>query len=463
MGRRATGQAFRAAWPGYALALWLGLYGAMPQTAMAETLNEALAIAYSGNPTLLAQRARLRATDETLPEARSGWRPTVTATGDAGVATIDSGSVGQEDLQPLSYGLSLSQPLYRGGRTVAGVSRAQNLILAERALLRSVEQTVLLEAATAYINVLRDTAVLGLNTKTEQVLRRELNATEDRYRVGELTLTDVAQARARLSGAVAGRIQAQGDLEATRAEYIRVIGKAPEDLSIPPPTAGLPQNLASALEALQDGNPELAAARYQEEASADDVALARSEMLPTLSLDGRVTHSEETTSRVGETDSASITAQLSIPLYQAGGPSARVRQAKQNASEKRVAVNEAERSARAQATAAWQSLATARARVSQFESQVEANRTALEGTREQARVGSRILLDVLNAEQELLLAEVNLVSARRDTFVAGLEVLAAIGRLTARDLALPVEYYDETAYYNKVKNKIWGTGIGNDQ
>ena len=448
---------------GPAVAVWAALSGAGLQPAAAETLNEALAAAYTSNPTLLAQRARLRATDETLPEARSGWRPTVSADGDAGVASVDSGVGGRQDLQPLSYGLSLSQPLYRGGRTTAGVSRARNLIMAERELLRSVEQTVLLQAATAYIDVLRDTAVLQLNANSEQVLRRELNATQDRYRVGELTLTDVAQARARLAGATAGRIRAQGDLEATRAEYVRVIGKTPANLTLPPPVTGLPASLEDTLTALRDGNPDLAAARYQEQAAMDDIALAKGDMLPTLSLDGRVSHSEESSFSGSESDSASITAQLSIPLYQAGGASARVRQAKQTASERRMAVTEAERSARAQATAAWEALAVALAAEAQFEAQVEANKTALEGTREQARVGSRILLDVLNAEQELLDAQVNLVVAKRTSFVAKLVLLASVGRLTARDLALPVEYYDETAYFDKVKGKIWGTGIGNDQ
>lgn len=438
------------------------LAAAVLSPAQGESLNEALALAYSGNPTLLAQRARLRATDEFLPEARSGYLPTVSATGDVGVASVDSATSGQQDLQPLSYGLSVSQPLYSGGRTVAGISRARNLILAERALLRSVEQTVLLDAATAYINVLRDTVVLELNANSENVLRRELNATQDRYRVGELTLTDVAQARARLAGAVAGRIQAQGDLEAARAEYVRLIGKVPENLAIPPLASGLPTTLEETLAIVQENNPSLVAARYQEQAAIDDISLAKGEMLPSLSLDGRVTHSEEATTSGSETDSASIVAQLNIPLYQAGGASARVRGAKQTASERRIQVSEAERNARAVATASWQALAVARARVSQFESQVEANKTALEGTREQARVGSRILLDVLNAEQELLDAQVSLVVARRDSFVAGLVVLTSVGRLTARDLGLPVEYYDETAYFEKVKRKLWGTEVGND-
>lgn len=435
------------------LSLGAGLFG--PHPAAAETLNEALAAAYAGNPTLLGQRAQLRAVDEGLPEARAGYRPTVSATGEAGVA--DGGA------KPLSYGLAVSQPLYSGGRTAASTSRARNLILAERARLHSIEQTVLLQSATAYMDVLRDTAVLELNVKTEQVLRREQNATEDRYRVGELTLTDVAQARARLAGAVAGRITAQGNLEATRAEYVRVIGKAPESLQEPRPTGELPASLEETLDRAQADNPDLTAARRQEHASTDEIRLAKGNMRPTISLEGSVSHSEDTSIKNFESDSASVVAQLSVPLYQAGGASARVRRAKQAASQRRILVDEAERSARAQATAAWQALAVARARVSQFQSQVEANKTALEGTREQARVGSRILLDVLNAEQELLDAQVSLVVAQRDSFVAGLQVLASVGRLTARDLALPVEFYNETGYYNAVRGKIWGTGTGDDQ
>jgi len=411
---------------------------------------------------LLAQRAQLRAIDESLPEARSGYRPTVVATGEAGAATIDT-ATGTDDTQPLSYGLSLNQPLYRGGRTIAGTSRARNSIMAERARLHSVEQLVLLEAATAYVDVLRDMAVLDLNARNEQVLRRDLSATEDRYRVGELTRTDVAQARARLAGAVAGRITAQGDLEATRAAYVRVIGKSPESLQYPAPIGGLPNSLQETLDGVQDGNPDLIAARYEEQASMDEIRLAKGEMLPSLSLNGRVSHSEDSSLSDSETDTTSVVAQLSIPLYQAGGPSARVRRAKQTASQRRILVRETERRTRAEATAAWQALEVARARVSQFQSQVEANRTALEGTREQARVGSRILLDVLNAEQELLDAEVSLVAAQRDSFVAGLNVLASVGNLTAREFGLPVEYYDESAYYNKVKGKIWGTGIGGEQ
>lgn len=424
----------------------------------AQTLTEALATAYESNPTLRAQRAQLRATDEGLPEARAGWRPTVTAEGQAGVGTTDSGA-GAQDLQPLSYGLFVTQPLYRGGRTSAGVSRANNLILAERAQLTSVEQQILLEAATAYMDVARDLTVLELSVRNEQVLARELNATQDRFRVGELTLTDVAQAKARLAGAVAARIQAQGNLESSRAEYLRVIGRAAESPRSPPGLKGLPLTREETQELSDRNNPEIVAALYSERAAQDDIRLSRGEMLPTLSLDGQVEHREEFVSPGGETDSARVMAQLSIPLYQGGGPSARVRGAKQVASQRRIEQEETRRTVRAQATSSWVTLLVARAQVTQFESQVDANKTALEGTREQARVGLRILLDVLNAEQELFRAQVNLEVAKRDSFVAGLQVLVSIGRLTARDLNLKVEYYDGKTYYDDVKGKLGGTSI----
>lgn len=447
---------FRASLGVISIALLALVAGGAPSAA--ETLSDALATAYENNPTLRAQRAQLRATDEGLPEARAGWRPTVSAEGQAGVASVDNGA-GAQDLTPLAYGIYATQPLYRGGRTSASVSRANNLIQAERARLASVEQRIMLEAATVYMDVARDMTVLDLNARNEQVLERELNATEDRFRVGELTLTDVAQARARLAGAVASRIQAMGNLQASRAEYLRIIGRASESPLPPPPLEGLPLSLDETLQAAEKDNPDVVAARFLEQAAQDDIALARSEMLPNLSLNGQVEHREDFGSPGSESDSAQLMAKLSIPLYQGGGPSARVRRAKQVAGQRRIQMDETQRAVRAQGTSSWEILAVADARVTQFESQVQANKTALEGTREQARVGSRILLDVLNAEQELLDAQVSLEVAKRDAYVAGLQVLAAIGRLTARDLSLDVEYYDESAYYNNVKGKLGGTGI----
>lgn len=451
---------FRAVVPVLVAGLLFGIPGT---SAMAETLQEALAAAYANNPTLQAQRAQLRAADEGVAEARSGWRPTVSATGQAGVTETDSSLSGSQTLNPLSYGLSVEQPLYRGGRTVAGTSRARNVVLSERQRLRSVEQQVLLDAATAYMNVLRDTAVVELTIKNEQVLRRELDATRDRAAVGDANRTDVAQAEARLAGAIAGRIQAAGALESTRAVYLRVIGHRPENLQRPPPAEALPQSLDDARRLTEERNPDVLSATYLERAAQDDVRLSRGELLPTLSLNGQVEHREDTVTSGTDTDSASVVAQLNIPLYQAGGPSARVRRAKQVANQRRLQLEEARRAAFDETIQAWEGLSTARARITQLEIQVRANQIALDGTREEARVGSRILLDVLNAEQELLDAQVNLVSAVSESLVAELRLKAAVGALNARDMGLQVEYYDDEAYFNKVKGKFWGTGIGGSE
>lgn len=441
-----------------------GLTLAVPGAAVrAETLQEALASAYADNPTLQAQRAQLRAADEGVAEARSGWRPTVSATGQAGVTRSDSGAAGADTLNPLSYGVSVQQPLYRGGRTIAGTARARNLVLAERQRLRAVEQEVLLSAATAYMDVLRDTAVVELTVKNEQVLRRELDATRDRAAVGDANRTDVAQAEARLAGAIAGRIQAAGALDTTRAVYRRIIGHRPNDLQRPVPALGLPQSLDEALRLAEEDNPEILGAIFLERAAQDDVRLARGELLPTLSLNGQVEHREDTVASGSESDSASVTAQLNIPLYQAGGPSARVRRAKQVANQRRLQLEEARRAVRDATTQAWEGLGTASARMDQLEIQVRANQIALDGTREEARVGSRILLDVLNAEQELLDAQVSLVSAISESLVAELGLLASVGGLTAKNLRLQVEYFDDEAYFNKVKGKFWGTGIGGSE
>ncbi len=428
-------------------------------TPRAETLGEALATAYENNPTLMAQRAQLRAVDEGLPEARSGYRPTVTATADAGVSEVDSTVTGTSSTLPSSIGLNVRQPLYRGGRTVAGTSRAKNLIMAERARLLSVEQTVMFAAARAYMDVLRDSAVLELQIKSEQVLRREMDATSDRFSVGMVTRTDVAQAEARQARAVAGRLSASSNLNSSRATYRRVVGKAPESPEPPPALAGLPESLEATQQLAEDGNPDMVGARFAELAARDDISLAKGEMLPSLSLNGSVEHSDDLSSDLA-TDRASVIAQLTIPLYQAGGPSARVRRAKQTAGQRRILIERTRRLVRELATVAWEVLVAARARITQFDIQVSANEVALAGTRQEALHGLRILIDVLNAEQELLDAQVNLVGAKRDSYVAGLALLSAIGRLTARDLALPVEYYDEQAYYNRVKGKIWGTGTG---
>jgi len=438
-----------------AAALAIGILMAGP--AAAETLPEALAKAYLNNPTLLAARAELRATDERVPQALSGWRPTVSATAEVGEEWEDSETGGSESRTPRSAALRLSQPIYRGGRTVAGTSQAENLVQAQRAALSSVEQDVLLRAATAYMDALRDEAVLQLTINNEQVLVRQLEATQDRFAVGEITRTDVAQAESRLARATAQRIEAEGALTASRAIYREVIGDLPGALVSPDPLTGLPPSEAETVAGSAD-TPDLRAAEFTERAARDGIDVAFGELLPTVTLNGDLTTQDDVGARNSQSDSASIAAQLVVPLYQAGAVTSRLREAKERVFQRRREIDEQRRRAEQRATSAWQELETARAQIVSFESEVRATRIALDGVRQEAEVGARTVLDVLDAEQEALDAQVNLVTARRDEVVAGFQVLAAVGRLTARDLALAVEYYDSEEHYRAVRNKIWGVG-----
>ena len=435
----------------------------------AQSIEEALAAAYRGNPQLLSEQARLRATDEGVPRALSNWRPTVTVSGTGGKGTdtirqdTSAGDIKTDvNRTPYSAQLSVTQPVYRGGRTEAEINRSENLVQRGRAQLQSAEQLVLLDAATAYTNLLRDQAVLELNINNEQVLRRQLEAAQDRFNVGEITRTDVAQAESRLARAQADRIQAEGNLTSSRATYLRVIGQQPGRLVQPRLPPNLPPNETVAVKAAAD-NPNVISARFAERAAVDDVELIFGEKLPTVQLQGNVGRSHETQTRGLERDVAEALVVVSVPIYQAGQTDARVREAKQTASQRHIEVEDAARRAREDATRGYEGLNTARAAIVAFESQVRAAQIALEGVEQEARVGSRTVLDVLDAEQELFNAKVNLVRAQRDEIVAAYQLTSAVGNLTARNLSLPVEIYDPTIYYNRTRGRWYGTDIGEER
>ena len=424
--------------------------------AHADTLWDALAMAYNTNPTLLAQRASLRAVDEEVPQALSGWRPTVTLTGEAGKSRIDSEVAfftSKETRTPRSIALNLSQPLYRGGRTVAGIRQADSLVRAAREGLRATEQDILLQAVITYTDVLRDQAVVELTRNNERVLQRQLEATQDRFEVGELTRTDVAQSEARLSRATSERVSAEGDLIAGRAAYRRVIGASPGVLEEAPPLGQLPGSEEEALSVAEAENPDLLGARFEEQASAHAVRESLGDLLPTLSLDGEISRAEDFSSRDSVTNRASFAARVSVPIYRAGAVSSQVRQARQTSSQRRLQVDESRRAVTQAVTRAWEELQTARARIRSDSDLVRANEIAHEGVREEASVGARTILDVLDAEQELLDARVALVRAKRDEYVAAYELRQAIGRLSARALGLKVEPYDPLAHYTAVRKK----------
>jgi len=430
--------------------------------AHAQTLEEALIAAYNNNPTLLAERARLRSTDELAPQALAGWRPTVRLAADIGKSRTDSNTAVVSNPQtrtPRSAALQVSQPVYDGGRTPAALEQSENTIRSGQAQLSATEQAVLLSAATAYMNVVRDQAVLELNINNVQVLRRQLEASRDRFRVGEITRTDVSQSEARLARSIADRVAAEGNLQASRAAFENVVGIMPERLKAPAVVSDLPSSLPQAVELAATQNPSVIATSLAAQAAVNGVDVARSDLLPDVTLNGSLSRNENTVITGSRSDVAQATVNLTVPLYQAGAVYSRVRQQKHVANQRRIETDQQRRDAIESAARAWEALQAAQAQISSFRAQIEASEIALEGVQREAQVGSRTVLDVLDAEQELLDSRVNLVRAQRDEGVAAVQLKSAIGRMTAPGLSLPVDIYDPTRNYETVRGKWFGTDV----
>lgn len=439
------------------LAILLALAGATG--AQAVELKEALAQAYGGNPTLDAARAQLRAVDEGVPEALSGWRPTIIGSAEGGKRWVDENTpqLMDDDYEPRQAGVTVTQPIFNGFGTVYSTSAAEKRVLSGRENLRRSEQEVLFQAVRSYMQVVRDQAVLELNRNNEQVIATQLQATRDRFDAGEVTRTDVAQAESRLQGAVAARIAAEGNLTASIAVYRQVIGEEPVDLAMPTDQLSLPASKDEAV-AQSAGAPQVVAAKYLADAVKDDIDVAFSEMLPTIYLEGSWFHNEEQGSNQQENGVGQVMGVLSVPLYQAGAPDARVRRAKQLYQQSRRQIEEASRSSEQIAVDSWQALETAEAQIVSFEEQVRATEVALDGVKQEQLVGARTVLDVLDAELEALNAKVSLVEAQTTAVGARYAVLASVGRLTAKELALNVDVYDPMQHYDNVRNKFIGTG-----
>ena len=445
------------------LVLLASLIG-MPNDARGQTLEEALVAAFNNNPTLLAERAKLRAIDEEVAQALSNWRPTVEMVGDyASRATENNLSTNRrQHRDPRSLKFTVEQSLYRGGRTLAATSEAENTVRAGRARLTAVEQKVLRDAATAYMNVVRDQAVLELTTNNEQVLKRNLEATRDRFQVGEITRTDVHQAEARLARASAERIQAESDLKAFRAAYRNLIGESPGRLSQVIPPTDLPADGEEATRIAAVQAPEVVAGSFDEQALADDAKGVRGELLPEIDLEGTASRAFDTTGQESRVDSFEAKVTLTVPLYQSGAVYSRLREARQSVAEQRLKIQQARRDAVEEATRSWEALQAARARMVAFRSEIEAAEVALEGVQREAAVGSRTVLDVLDAEQELLDAKVDLARAQRDEMVAIFDLKVALGQMTASRLKLPVDLYDPEDHYREVREKPFGGNSSGD-
>jgi TolC family type I secretion outer membrane protein len=438
------------------------------RSAAAETLEDAFVSAYATNPQLEAQRARLRATDELVPQALSGYRPTLFASGEAGRRRVDQnqvpdrsvdfgGDAAERNLSPTRLAAEIEQPVFRGGQTLAGTRQAENAVRAERARLVSIEQQVLRDTAEAFMRVFSDLAEVALNVRSEQRFARQLEAARDRFEVGEVTRTDVFQAEAALAQATAERIQAEGRLDASRAIYRSIVGRSPENLQKPDLPKDMPATLDQAVERSIDGNPDVTARLYDEQSALDNIDRVRGQLLPSVSLVGRVERDEEQFRTRSRTNTYSVLARMTVPLYQGGTEYSQLREARQTAIEQRRLFDDSQRFAVRSTTEAWTALLTAQAAIVAFGKQVEANRVALEGVQREAEVGARTVLDILDAEQALLDSEVNLVRAQRDEIVAAYDLRSAMGLLTARHLDLPVAYYDPLVHYRQVRDAWFGT------
>jgi outer membrane protein len=436
----------------------------------ADTLEGALVQAYQNNPQLNSQRASVRATDEGVPQALAGYRPRVTANASIGTQYWDTTtrqSTGpftnpsrtnpythlSGEMTPYGGGITATQTLYNGFQTANRTRQAESQVQAAREILRTTEQTVLLSAVTAYMNLLRDSAILDLQRRNVEVLQEQLRQTRDRFNVGEVTRTDVAQSESRLASGRSQVLSAEATYTASVATYRQVIGVNPGKLAPGSPVDRFsPQTLPSAVGVGTASHPQVTSAQYTVDAALEAVKVAEGSLYPTLSLQGSVQQSNESSLLGLKSFNTLVLGQLTVPIYQGGAEYSLIRQAKETLGQRRLDLDTSRDSVRQNVVQSWGQLEAAKANIEATQAQVQASEIALNGVREEARVGQRTTLDVLNAQQELVNARVALVSAQRDRVVASYTLLAAVGRLSPQILGLHVPTYDSGVHYQQVRD-----------
>lgn len=426
------------------------------------SLSDALRLAYENNPSIRAARAQLLATQERLPQAQAGWKPTADMNADITYTDIESrggAGAGNSNNTEKNIGAQVNQPLYRGGRTVSGVASAKNVIMAQRSFLEATEHDVLLQVVTAYMNVLRDQSLHDLAVNNREVIARQLAASRARFEVGDVTRTDVSQSEARLAGADANVVRARGNLHASRAVFRQVTGvDAGETLHFPSEGVNIPPSLDDAVNMAEQYNPSVMAAQYLHNAAQEDIDSVFGELLPSVGLFARLSHAVDPSP--GQLDSRTTSAlgiSASVPLYEGGATRSRVRQARTTASQRRIEVEEAKRLARQQTVSAWEGLEAARSEITSRRAQVDANQIARDGVHKEAELGTRTILDALDADQELLDARSALVTAQRNEVVARYTLAATLGLMTPNNLGFPELAQDYNDHLREVTAKIFST------
>lgn len=442
------------------LFLLLSMSSALAGAAHAETLQGALAKAYRSNPTLTGARAGQRATDETVPIQKAAGRPGLDATGSYSESILKPTISFTSPQRTLNANAQLSVPLYTGGSVRNGIKAAKTRVAAGQADLRGTEAAVFSQVVAAYMDVIRNSAVVALNQANVRALEVNLQATSDRFEVGDVTRTDVAQSESRLALARSDLQGADANLITARENYIALVGDAPDNLEPPPPLPGLPATPDSAVQVALKDNPDILAAKKLREAQQFDVRAAKGTVLPTVTAFTQAGYtnyldtltSSATGSQINKQAAAGV--QLNIPFYQGGRPAAQVRRSQALESQAMEKEIEVERSVIAQARSAYASWQASLESIQSNQKAVDAANLSLEGVRAENSVGSRTILDILNAEQEAVNAKVQLVTARRNAYVAGFSLLAAMGHAEADDLNLDAgALYDPMVNYDRVKGK----------
>jgi outer membrane protein len=440
-----------------------------PTASLADTIEAALVRAYQNNPQLNAQRAQVRSTDENVPQALSGYRPKVAVTASVGyqytdVNTTAGGSptsIVRSETHganaPRSVGATVTQTLFNGQQTANRTRAAESQVSGSREALRVLEQSVLLSAATIYMDYLRDAAIVEVQRSNVRVLEQTLKQTRDRFNVGEVTRTDVAQSEAQLAAGKTQLLTAESNLVTTRANFRRIIGNEPENLAPGSPVDRFsPGTLPAAVDLSLIENPNVTAAMYGIDVNYLQVKINEGALLPTVSLQGSVQQSYEQTQTIFRSFGASAVAQLSIPVYQGGAEYSLIRQSKENLAQQRLNLETTRDATRANVVTAWGQLVAGKAQVASAQAQVTASEIALNGVREEAKAGQRTTLDVLNAQQALVNARVALVTAQHDRVVASYAVLNSVGRLSPMVLNLPTNVYDPSVHYQQVRDSWYG-------
>lgn len=428
----------------------------------AETVGGALSKAYLNNPDINQQRAAVRASDESVPAANAGYLPTITAQGNASITRSQADLPGVSTVgstYPRGYGVSVTQNVWNGNRTANGVRKAESLVLGQREQLRFTEQNVLLSGLTYYMDVLRDTAVLELQRSNVQVLQEQLRQTRDRFNVGEVTRTDVAQAEASLAQAQATALTAQSTLQTSMANYRQVIGDEPKSLApVMPITKPLPKSLPDAIAISQTEHPAIVAMLHGVDASELTVKINEGALYPTVGLTAGLNKNFDPTgfSPGSRVLSASLMGSIQIPIYDGGASYAGIRQAKEQLSQQELSTDLQRDKVRQAVVSAWGANTNSVGVLKASRAQVAAAEVALAGIREEAKVGQRTTFDVLTAQQTLLNARVSLVTAQHDQVVNSYNLLSAIGRLSTRNLGIAVAEYDPRIHFDQVKNKLYG-------